>query len=64
MRNSPSLAEMAKSYRENTSEIRSPIIADLQTEYVKALNLIDTLKAEKRERKVIIFNYWQLFNAI
>lgn len=55
MHDSASLADLSLTHRENKSIIRPPIVADLQNEYVKALNIIDTLKAENREWKVLDF---------
>ena len=52
MHYSPSLSELGSRYHEQESKIRLPIIADLQHEYVKALNRIDSLKAENKEMKV------------
>ena len=52
LRISPSRAEIeARLYSQDIS-FRSPIIADLQAAYAKALNSLDMLKAEKTQMKV------------
>ena len=54
MRNSPSMAETQGRSPERDSSFQTPVISDLQAAYAKALNTIDTLKAEKAHMKVWI----------